>query len=136
MNLIWNGIYYRAGTIDSKNFAEQKPQQLVKWKVYIFNIHTVVTLPTLIIIMFCYSPKHCFRLFEEQQSASWRINFSRFRCGERIRTHDSQTGGQGANQITTLTPVLKYNFILVLNGFKLHLIKLFWIKWRFGIEGF
>ena len=56
--------------------------------------------------MFCYSPKHCFRLIEGQQSASWRINFVRFRCGDRIRTRDSRTEGQGANQITTLTPTL------------------------------
>ena len=43
----------------------------------------------IIIIIVCYSPKHCFRLIEGQQSASWRINFVRFRCGDRIRTRDS-----------------------------------------------
>ena len=35
-----------------------------------------------------------------------RINFARFGCGDRIRTWDSRTGSQDANQITTLTPAI------------------------------
>ena len=52
--------------------------------------------------MFCYRPKHCFRLFEGQQSASWRINFARFRCGDRIRTRDSRTPSQNIKTLQTL----------------------------------
>ena len=71
--------------------------------VHLSKFENLQTTCKIIIIFFCYSPKHCFRLIEGQQSPSWRINFVRFRCGNRIRTRDSRTGGQGANQITMLT---------------------------------
>ena len=46
--------------------------------------------------MFCYRPKHCFRLFEGQQSA-------RFRCGDRLRTRDSRMR-EGLEEISPELP--------------------------------